>query len=238
MATPMDPAMVTVERSFETPADVVWASLTRPEILAAWFRDGAEAEARPGGLLRDSAGDAGEFLEVEEPRRLVLSWKRVEGDPARLVIEISEQGERTALKVQLSALPTDKERVRQAEFWHWAVDSLEAFLKGGFGLPYEPWREMQVELHRRAAVKSAEEAEAERQEAGVVMSPLADSPVMPIAAKRAETARVTKRQPAPEKPKTGDTARKAKPAAKKSSPKKADAKKPKSRDTKTSRRRR
>ncbi|KAF0246689.1 MAG: hypothetical protein FD180_508 [Planctomycetota bacterium] len=211
MTTPTDPPAVTVERSFETPADVVWAALTRPEILAEWFRDGAEAEARPGGVFRDKAGDAGEFLEVEEPRRLVLSWKRVEGDPARLVFEIGDEGGRTTLRVQLSALPDEKERIRQAEFWHWAVDSLESFLKSGFGIPYEPWREMQAELHKRAAVKSAAEAEAERKAAGVVLAPLADAPMVTSKAKPVAPApgSAAKKQPAPAKKKPAKAARKS-----------------------------
>ncbi|MEK7467082.1 MAG: SRPBCC domain-containing protein [Planctomycetota bacterium] len=224
MATPTDPPVVTVERSFESPADVVWASLTRPEILAEWFRDGAQAEVRPGGVLRDTAGDAGEFLEVEEPRRLVLSWKRVEGDPARLVFEIGADGARTTLKVQLSALPSEKECVRQAEFWHWAIDSLESFLKSGFGIPYEPWREMQAELHRRAAVKSATEAAEERKEAGVVLAPLAEAPVMASASRP-----VTKKLPPKAPPKS-------KPAAKKNPAKRPAVKKPKARGAKRGRR--
>ena len=168
---------VSVERSFETPIDVVWAALTRPEILTVWFREGAEAEARPGGVFRDRAGDAGQYVEVTEPRRLVLSWKRAGGQEARLAFDLTENGGATFLRVALSALPDEKERARQAEFWHWAVDSLESFLKTGAGIPYSPWREMQTELHRRARTKTAQEAEAEREAAGVVIAPLAPEPV-------------------------------------------------------------
>ncbi|MCE9581189.1 MAG: SRPBCC domain-containing protein [Planctomycetes bacterium] len=171
-------ASVTVERVFETPIDVVWATLTRAEILSAWFHEGAEVNLVPGGHYRDGEGDAGEYAEIEELRRLALTWRRAGGADARLAFTFVDESGNTRLRVELSNLAGEEERARQAEFWHWAYDSLDAFLKTGFGIPYGPWREMQAELHRRAALKSAEEAAAERLAAGVVLAPLADKPVL------------------------------------------------------------
>jgi len=215
------PAPVTIERAFQTAVDTVWASLTRPEILSEWFRAGIEVDLRPSGLMRDAQGDAGSFRAVDEPRSLAFAWGRPGEASVRVSMNLSGEGASAGLTLELSDFSDDAARARQVEFWHWAVDSLESFLKSGFGIPYEPWRELQAELHRRAAKKSAAEAEAERKAAGVVLAPLAEPPM------------AAKRKPAAAKKKPGKAAKKPKTAAKKT-----PARKPKSRDAKTARRRR
>ncbi|MBI2921753.1 MAG: SRPBCC domain-containing protein [Planctomycetes bacterium] len=192
-ASPERPALAggltaAVERTFETPVDIVWAALTRPEILGVWFTTRAEVDLRVGGRYSNADGDCGEFLEVVEGRKLVMTWENPESCPGtRVEIQLDEPvAGSTHVRISQTGLAREADRAAQLEGWHWAIDSLESFLKTGAGMPYEPWKELQTELHRRAATKTFEEAEAERRAAGVVLAPIVASPA---AAKPAAKAR-------------------------------------------------
>jgi uncharacterized protein YndB with AHSA1/START domain len=80
----------TLTREFEATREVVWREWTDPEAFADWFGgpqsevpvDSVELDVRPGGAWRATMfagperreiGWYGEYLEVEEPERLVLS---------------------------------------------------------------------------------------------------------------------------------------------------------------------
>ncbi len=62
-------------------ADKVWAALTEPEFTAkTWFGARHETEWKPGAawrlILQDGrVADAGEIVEIDKPRRLVLKWR-------------------------------------------------------------------------------------------------------------------------------------------------------------------
>ncbi|NUN47366.1 MAG: SRPBCC domain-containing protein [Candidatus Brocadiae bacterium] len=160
-----------VERVLSAAAEIAWAALTRPECLGVWLSAGFESEFRRGGRYRDPAGDAGEYLEIQDPVRVRMSWENpLLGGPS--TVELSVQGigpEETRVRIHHSGIGAEADRVRLLEHWSWAVDSLDMFLKTGEGLPYEPWVDLQKELRRRAAEKSAAEAAAEREAAGVVL---------------------------------------------------------------------
>lgn len=204
-----------VERTFQSPTDIVWAALTRPEILSVWFTEGAEVDLRVGGRYANGDGDAGQYVEVEEERRLVMTWespKHATGTLVTIDIASVSPGE-SHLRVVHSGLKTEDDLAKQAEGWSWAVDSLESFLKTGAGIPFKPWVELQTELRRRAQEKSAEEAEAERKAAGVVLHeiPQTTKTKRPRKAAKKEATKkkaVAKRAKKPSKP-----ARRKKPAS-------------------------
>ena len=74
-----------VHRTIEVPADPVdvWAALTDPEQLRAWFGADVELDPRPGGDVRASWPDGGRSIgsveAADEPRRLVVRWRRAVG---------------------------------------------------------------------------------------------------------------------------------------------------------------
>lgn len=171
---------VAVERTCIAPADIVWAALTRPECLDVWFVQGTEVDLRVGGRYRNQDGDTGEFREVVPLQRLVMTWENPDTSPGSVVtytLERLDEGT-TKVRIEHTGIASDRDHVELARGWSWASDSLDSFLKTGAGLPYEPWLELQTELHRRAQEKSAAEAEAERRAAGVVLHDI------PVPAKR------------------------------------------------------
>jgi uncharacterized protein YndB with AHSA1/START domain len=76
-----------ITRSIDIKAPVakVWAAITEPELIAQWFGDSAELDARAGGagLFGWSAHSIGPFQvlveHVDEPKTLVYRWAREAG---------------------------------------------------------------------------------------------------------------------------------------------------------------
>jgi len=77
--------LVRITRTLPVPPERLWAALTEPEQLQAWFWPSSfdatvTADARVGGRYRIASASrelavGGEYLEVAEPHRLVLSWQ-------------------------------------------------------------------------------------------------------------------------------------------------------------------
>ncbi len=74
-----------VERGIVVPAAPaeVWAALTEPEHLRAWFGAEIVLEPRAGGAVRarwpDGSRSVGAVEEASPPRRLVFRWRHVRG---------------------------------------------------------------------------------------------------------------------------------------------------------------
>jgi uncharacterized protein YndB with AHSA1/START domain len=86
----------------EAPPEAVWDALTEPEQLSAWWGANLyrtfnwQFDLRPGGRWSvDTMGDGGpnhvrgEILEVDRPRRLVLTWEASWDGFCRTVITYS-----------------------------------------------------------------------------------------------------------------------------------------------------
>jgi len=75
--------------------DFVFDYFTKAEALARWMGDLAIVDPRPGGQFTIVFGDRsveGRYLEVERPKRLVISWGRAgstEFPPESSVLEIT-----------------------------------------------------------------------------------------------------------------------------------------------------
>ncbi len=105
------------EVEIAAPPATVWSFWTDPEKLVRWMGDIATLEPRPGGLFRleYKSGDIarGEYVELDEPRRLVLTWGwEAEGDPTppgssriEVDLEAANGGEATLLRLRHSGLP-------------------------------------------------------------------------------------------------------------------------------------
>jgi uncharacterized protein YndB with AHSA1/START domain len=61
----------------EAPPEVVFEHLVDPDRMVRWMGQHAELAPVPGGIFGVAINGAlfrGEFLEVERPRRVVLTW--------------------------------------------------------------------------------------------------------------------------------------------------------------------
>ena len=87
-----DPTVLRLERVFDAPPERVYAAWTDPALLRRWWAaepgwttPEATTDVRVGGAYRLSMQGtdgilrtvAGEYLEVDPPRRLVYTWKWV-----------------------------------------------------------------------------------------------------------------------------------------------------------------
>jgi uncharacterized protein YndB with AHSA1/START domain len=97
--------VIEITRVFDAPRERVWQEWTEPERFADWFGgpasdvplDSVAMDVQPGGawrltMLADSGRRRidwhGEYLEVDEPSRLVLSMS---DEPSRLVLSMSDE---------------------------------------------------------------------------------------------------------------------------------------------------
>ncbi len=97
-----------VEAHVAAPPERVWAALTDADSLAAWYWPAAGSPAATSdpvvggrfGVRGDGMGFAGEYAELERPRRIVQSW-RWDGDDrdSRVTIELTPAGDGTDLVV-------------------------------------------------------------------------------------------------------------------------------------------
>ncbi|MBV8799956.1 MAG: SRPBCC family protein [Alphaproteobacteria bacterium] len=130
------------------PKEKVWDALTNPEFMRKyWFGMTQESEWKPGAswAMKFSDGrvaDAGEVLESDPPRRLVLKWRnefrpelKAEGF-SRCVYELEQDGETTKLVVTHTI---EKENAKLIEAvsggWPKVLSSLKSLLETGTALP-------------------------------------------------------------------------------------------------------
>ena len=118
------------ERRLGHPPQRVWAAITEPEQLKAWFPDTIVVqEWRVGAPLRfEHAGldlnFDGEVLAVEEGRLLEFRW-----GTDRIRFEVEPDGDGTKLTL-LDTIDELGKAARDAAGWHACLDALEASLSG------------------------------------------------------------------------------------------------------------
>jgi uncharacterized protein YndB with AHSA1/START domain len=137
---------LTITRTFDAPRERVWREWTEPDAFADWF-GGAQSEVplssvsmdvRPGGAWRATmyAGPdrreinwAGEYREVSEPERLVLTITDEPGggEYELVTVVLSDLGDgRTEMHVEQSGGHLSPEGYEQAkEGWGGFLDRME-----------------------------------------------------------------------------------------------------------------
>jgi uncharacterized protein YndB with AHSA1/START domain len=139
--TTTDDRTVRIERTFQAPAERVFAAWTSEEVMRRWWQaergwetTAAEVDLRVGGdvrvVMRDPAKDAeygggGKYTEIEPPARLAFTWLW-DGDTRRTLIEIDfeEHDGATTVRFTHSGL-WDEKAVRSHERgWGNILDSL------------------------------------------------------------------------------------------------------------------
>jgi uncharacterized protein YndB with AHSA1/START domain len=112
------PQIVQMSRTLPAPPERVWAALTEPEALQAWFWPSTygttvTADVRVGGRYRIAAAHPqlavqGEYLEVVRPQRLVTTWQW-DGEETSSVVRIELLGNErgSGLVLTHEGLPPD-----------------------------------------------------------------------------------------------------------------------------------
>ena len=126
----------------------LWAALTQPEFQKQyWFGMPQESDWKPGAswkmLFEDGrVADAGEVLEIDPPRRLVLKWRnefkpelKAEGY-SRCVYELEPDGDTMKLTITHS-IEKDGAKFIEAVSGGWPkiMASLKSLLETGTPLP-------------------------------------------------------------------------------------------------------
>ena len=133
---------LTLVRRIKARPSIVFDALTTPEGIACWWGpdDGpvllAETDLRAGGRFRirfrmldgSEHESSGEYLEVERPQRLAMSWRWAGGeDPGESLVEIDLRAiaEGTELTFTHSRLHDEETRRSHEDGWNGAFDKLE-----------------------------------------------------------------------------------------------------------------
>jgi uncharacterized protein YndB with AHSA1/START domain len=135
---------LTLIRHIKARPQVVFDAVTTAEGIAQWWGPDAgpvlvaEADPRVGGLYRlrfrmlrgTEHESSGKFLEIDPPRRVVMSWRWKGGleDPgeSRVEITLKAVAEGTELTFIHSQLHNEETRRSHEEGWHGSLDKLEA----------------------------------------------------------------------------------------------------------------
>lgn len=137
-----------VERELEIEAspETVWQLLTDPTEVTRWMGQTADFDLRPGGAYRlgvipdHVAG--GEFVEIDEPRRLVYTWGWEDGPvPAgstTVEYELVPNGGGTLLRFRHSNLPSAESAGSHATGWDHYLARL-AVAATGADAGRDPW---------------------------------------------------------------------------------------------------
>jgi uncharacterized protein YndB with AHSA1/START domain len=140
-----DDTTLRIERLIDAPRDAVFRAWTTREAMEEWYRDGDEFEVRvvdldvrAGGRYRVEFGPSGQapyvesgvYLEVEPPRRIVMS-ETLEGVDApwadtRVTVELEAEADgKTRLVLVHERFPSRGERDIAAGGWPGFLDRIE-----------------------------------------------------------------------------------------------------------------
>jgi uncharacterized protein YndB with AHSA1/START domain len=143
---------LTLVRRIAARPSTVFDSLTMPDGIACWWGpdDGpvvlAETDVRMGGRFRvrfrmldgSEHESSGEYVEVEKPVRLVMSWRWTHGGEAdeageesRVEFSLRPIDTGTELTLTHSRLQTEVSRDSHGRGWTGSLDKLERHFAGG-----------------------------------------------------------------------------------------------------------
>jgi uncharacterized protein YndB with AHSA1/START domain len=139
---------LTLVRRIKAPPDIVFEAVTTAEGIAHWWGPDAgpvllaKSDPRVGGCYRlrfrmlpgTEHECSGEFLVIDPPRRVVMSWRWTGGveDPGESQVEIILRaiGDGTELTFTHSRLHDESTRRSHEEGWAGSLGKLEAYLAG------------------------------------------------------------------------------------------------------------
>jgi uncharacterized protein YndB with AHSA1/START domain len=134
-----------LERTFRARPERVFDAWTDPELLRRWWAaqpdwtsPAAEVDAREGGRYSLSMQEpdggtvhtvAGEYREVERPKRLVYTWAWQDADAddneTLVTVEFHEEGEATRVVLTHEGFSNEDSRRNHEHGWNGCLDNLE-----------------------------------------------------------------------------------------------------------------
>jgi uncharacterized protein YndB with AHSA1/START domain len=139
--------VVRIERTFDASAEDVFDAWTSPEVMRRWLHvrpdwetPTAEVDLRVGGKVRIvmrtpegvRAGMGGEYMLIDRPHRLVMTWTFDDDPTNEQLIELSftEAEGATTVRMVNSRISTGERRESQDDGWNGCLDELERALAG------------------------------------------------------------------------------------------------------------
>ena len=135
---------VVITRTFAAPPELVFQAWTDPDHLVRWWGTaemsgaGADIDLRPGGAwracMRSPEGvdhwAGGTFVEIDPPRRLVMTfaWEAMADAETLLTISLDGEADSTVMTFRHGGLSSPASRDGHAEGWNESFDKLAGFL--------------------------------------------------------------------------------------------------------------
>lgn len=139
--------VVRIERTFSASAEAVFDAWTSPEVMRRWLHcrpdwntPEAEIDLRVGGKVRvvmrkpdrTKSEARGEYVLIDRPHRLVMTWTFADDPTNEQLIELSftEAGGATTVLLVNSRISTGERREGQDWGWQGCLDELDRLLAG------------------------------------------------------------------------------------------------------------
>ena len=135
-----DPGPLEVSVHIAARPETVFAYFTDPIRYAQWMGSHATLEPVPGGTyrvdMRDGVQAAGEFVEIDPPRRLVFTWgwthdHAVAPGSTRVVVTLEEEDGGTRVVLRHHDLPRDEQTEHHRKGWELYLARLSVRASGG-----------------------------------------------------------------------------------------------------------
>jgi uncharacterized protein YndB with AHSA1/START domain len=133
--------VVVLERDIAARPRTVFSFFAEPDKWLAWMGKDGEFAFEPGGAFRTTlhGGNAaeGRFIEIDPPKRLVLTWRWTRGvmsvpaGTSTVEITFEQVGVGTLLRLAHRGLPSPDACAAQAEAWTYYVRRLVVWAEGG-----------------------------------------------------------------------------------------------------------
>ena len=132
----------------------VWEALTDADLTAQYWGHSNVSDWQPGSrwehLRTDGSGIAdvaGEVIEADPPRRLVMTFGEADdsGQPSVLRFDIEQHSDIVRLTVTHEDIPNASDYEAASAGWAAVISNLKSLLETGHVLPQAPW-EMHAEL--------------------------------------------------------------------------------------------
>ncbi len=134
-----DDNVVEISVHIDAQPEVVFPYFTDPRRYVLWMGSEASLDPRPGGTYRvrmnDNVEAAGEFIEMDPPRRLVFTWgwthdEAVPPGRTRVVITLAEENGGTRVVLRHHNLPDSDQRDHHRKGWETYLSRLHLRIHG------------------------------------------------------------------------------------------------------------